>query len=431
MSSWVDQAREVAAQNNWAQLVECLQLQLQHQPITEMTEAEFAALLGFGLNVLELGDFQERWEVSKVFSALGEAAIAPLTALIHDEDAAIESRWFACRILGTLNHPAAIQALAELLPDEDDELSAIAADALANLGATTIPVLAPLLDQEDTQLLAVQALAQIHHPDVIPLLLTALQNSQPAARTLAIEALSTFQDPQVFQALVPLLKDPTASVRRAAISALGSYPDLVEELSLIDRLAAGLWDINLSVCQQTALSLGRLGLDTGIPPLMRVLRSPHTPLALQRDSIRALGWIGSQTALMALQSLLLDNPPDHYSTEIYQDIVETLGRWSDPALQTIAAQGLMESLSSSTLIQQNPQLRQSIALMLGHLKQPQALEPLIQLLADQDDRVRLHAIVALKNLDAAAAYQRLAGLQTNQDVSQELRQGVAIALREW
>lgn len=430
MSSWLEQAREAAAQSNWAQVVECLQSQLQRQPIAQMTEPEFTALLDFGLTVLESGGFQERWEVAKVFPELGDAAIAPLTALVHNEQATSESRWFASRILGTLNHPTAIQVLAKLLQNEDEELSAIAADALANLGAATIPVLVSLLDQENTRLLAVQALAQIHHPDVIPPLLTVLQDSQPAIRTLAIEALSSFRDSRISQTLVAALKDPAAAVRRAAISGLGSYPELVEELPLIDWLTESLWDVNLSVGQQAALSLGRLGRDSGIPPLVRVLRSPQTPSVLQRDSIRALGWIGSPMALTTLQTLLLDNSL-HYSTEVYQDIVETLGRWPDPTLQAIAAQGLVESLSSTALTQHNPQLRQSIALMLGHLKQPQALDPLIQLLADQDDRVRLHAIVALKTLDAPTAYRRLSGLQTSPDVSQELRQGVAIALQEW
>lgn len=430
MSNWVDQASEAVAHNNWAQVVECLQEQLQRQPVTEMTEAEIAALIDFGLSVLELGDFQERWEIAKVFPVLGGAMIAPLTALIHSEQAAIDSRWFAARILGTCNDPAAIQVLATLLQDEDEELSAIAADALANLGTATIPVLTALLGQEDTRVLALQALAQIHHPEVIPPLMTVLQDSQASVRTLAIAALGTFRDRQIAQALVPSLKDPVASVRRAAISSLGSYPDLAVELPLVDWLAESLWDIDLSICQQAALALGRLGLDAGIPPLVRVLRSPYTPPALQRDTIRALGWIGSQAALTALQSLLLDHSLA-YPFEIYQEIVETLGHWPDPALQAIATQGLLESLSSLHLIQHHPQLRQAIALMLGHLKQPQALEPLIQLLADQDDRVRLHAIVALKILDAPTAYERLTGLQTNQNLSQELRRGVAIALQEW
>ncbi|MGQ9870865.1 HEAT repeat domain-containing protein [Leptodesmis sp.] len=120
-----------------------------------------------------------------------------------------------------------------------------------------------------------------------------------------------------------------------------------------------------------------------------------------------------------------------YPFEIYQEIVEILGHWADPSLKGVATQGLLESLSSLNLIQHHPQLRQAIALMLGHLRQPQALEPLIQLLADQDDRVRLHAIVALKILDAPTAYERLTGLQTNQSLSQELRRGVALVLQEW
>jgi len=430
MAIWVDRARAAIEQNDWGQMLECLQFRLSSQPVTQMSEAEVATLLDFSLKVLESGDFQERWEIAKLFPALGQVAIAPLTTLIQDEEAAVESRWFGCRILGNFNNPAAIQVLAELLQDEDEDLSAIAADALAHSGAATIPILAPLLEQENTQLLAVQALAQIHHPEVIPPLLKALQDSQPTVRILAIEALSTFQQRSIGVAMLAALQDPAAPVRRAAVSGLGSYSDLAEELSLVDQLTDCLWDINLSVCQQAALSLGRLELDAGISPLVKALRSPHTPPALQRDCIRALGWIASPMALTALQELLLGHSQE-YSVEVYQDMVATLGRWTDPALQAIAAQGLMKSLTCTDPIRQNPELRQSIALMLGHLRQPQALEPLIHLLADQNDRVRLHAIVALKNLDAVGAYQRLAGLRANQEVSQELRHGVAIALREW
>ncbi|NJP08137.1 MAG: HEAT repeat domain-containing protein [Leptolyngbyaceae cyanobacterium RU_5_1] len=68
---------------------------------------------------------------------------------------------------------------------------------------------------------------------------------------------------------------------------------------------------------------------------------------------------------------------------------------------------------------------------MGQLQQSAALEPLIQLLADEDAGVRLHAIAALKTLDPHAAYQRLQVLQSRPDLPEALRQGVAIALTEW
>ena len=43
-------------------------------------------------------------------------------------------------------------------------------------------------------------------------------------------------------------------------------------------------------------------------------------------------------------------------------------------------------------------IRSAIALSLGQLGKMQAVEPLTEMLADEDDSVRLHAYAALNNL---------------------------------
>jgi HEAT repeat protein len=75
--------------------------------------------------------------------------------------------------------------------------------------------------------------------------------------------------------------------------------------------------------------------------------------------------------------------------------------------------------------------KQAIALSLGQLGQPQALERVIQLLVDPTASVRFHAIAALKQLEPLAAYERLQALAAQENIEDQLKQGVAIALQEW
>jgi len=53
---------------------------------------------------------------------------------------------------------------------------------------------------------------------------------------------------------------------------------------------------------------------------------------------------------------------------------------------------------------QSPSVKQAIALSLGQLGDMQAIDPLIQLLADADAGVKLHVITALKQLAPQAAH---------------------------
>jgi len=57
-------------------------------------------------------------------------------------------------------------------------------------------------------------------------------------------------------------------------------------------------------------------------------------------------------------------------------------------------------------------VKQKIALSLGQLGDMQAIDPLIQLLADADAGVKLHVITALKQLAPQAAHSQLQQLVT-------------------
>lgn len=426
MVSWVRQLQDIAQQGDWAAVTQALQQQYHAGDWAQLSPNETARLISLAIAVLRSGDFQERWDIAKVFAGFGDAAIFPLINVVQDEDEELDTRWFAVRLLGNANHPAAIQALVELLNSDEDDLSTMASEVLATFGTEAIAPLTHLLNASETRLLAVQALTQIRHSATIAPLLTVAQDDDAMIRAMAIEALGSFHAPQVPPVLIQALTDPVASVRRVAIAGLAVRSDLTESLGLVNRFVDRLWDLNIGVCQQAAIALGRIGTSAAVDALSRAIVAPNTPTTLQIESVRSLARIGTPSAFNALENLLAH--PSRHAAEVYQESAIALGRWTDPALKNSAAQALARSL---TKFAHDPQIQQAIALALGQLHQPIAIEALIQLLASQNEAVRLHAIAALKQIQPQQTQQHLEELQTSQEISPALSHGIAIALQEW
>ncbi len=132
MSNFLEQAQVAADRQNWSGLVECLQ-QVTAKADKPQEQDILEQAVSLAIQALEWGDFQDRWEIAKVLPNLGNGAIAPLIAVLEDEDADTEPRWFAARILGKFDRPEVIQALVQLVKNSDEELSQIAAETLGNL----------------------------------------------------------------------------------------------------------------------------------------------------------------------------------------------------------------------------------------------------------------------------------------------------------
>ena len=432
MSKALEQATAAAQQGNWSLLNQCLQ-QLPLGKNAGEVNAESAPLndtdleqvLNLALDVLNAGDFQERWEVAKVFPKLGSIAIAPLIEILQDEEADLELRWFTGRILGEFNHPTVITTLVELLKtSEDEDLAAMAATALSSLGESAVDALASLLADPESRLLATKSLSQIRRPETIAPLLGVVGDSQVAVRSTAIEALSSFHDPRIPPILLEALDDRAAAVRKEAVIGLGLRWDLREELDLFNRLKPLLYDFNIEVCQQTAIALGRLRTDDAALALFDVLKSPATPHPLTYDLIRALGWMGTAKSLDYLQQALAE-----VSVECALEIVRVLGRSEEAVLKEKAAQILIDFLNSKHPAATATPVKQALAEAWGQLREDGAIDALIGLLADSQESVRLHAIASLRNFPTAR--QQLEQLATLENLTPELKQGVAIALAQW
>ncbi|MBR8826849.1 MAG: HEAT repeat domain-containing protein, partial [Gomphosphaeria aponina SAG 52.96 = DSM 107014] len=243
---------------------------------------ELEATLQENLQVMINGDFQTRWEVGKILAKQGKAAIAPLREILADNDADLELRWFAGRILSEFKEPEIIISLVKLLEEtEEIELCKLAISALANIGSPAIEALKNLLTQEDTKLLAIQALGQITNPQTIEPLLTMVDDPVPLVRATAIEALGNFHEDSITPVLVKALTDKAAAVRKEAVAALGRK----KNFNVVTEVAQLLDDLNYQVCQTAAIALGRIGTDEAAAALFHVLKSPATPASLKLDIV--------------------------------------------------------------------------------------------------------------------------------------------------
>jgi len=429
MSNILEQAQAAADRQNWPELVECLQ-QVTANDSQRPEQHILDQAVSLAIQALEWGDFQDRWEIAKVLPNLGNGAIAPLIAVLEDEDADTEPRWFAARILGKYARPEVIQALVKLVKNSDEELSQIAAQTLGNFGPTAIESLATLLLQEDSRQFATAALAQIRHADIIAPLLSVVGDSQVGVRLAAIDALSSFCDSRIPPVLVAALKDVATSVRKEAVRALGVRAYLDAEFDLVQLLKPLLSDIRLEVCQSAAIALGRLKTDAAAYSLFELLRSSTTPVELQVETVRALSWMETATALAYLQQTLIAEF-DNTNFLICQEIVTVLGRWSKPELKATSAEIMIDFLASNHPGVESVKIKQSIALGLGQLGDIRALDVLIKLLADPDNSVRLHSLSAIKQLDGGEGRQKLESLVKQDNLEQGLKEGIAIALQEW
>ena len=159
--------------------------------------------------------------------------------------------------------------LSELLC-RDDRRAENAARQLASHGAAAVPALRDLLASADpeTRWWALRALAEIHHPQVPPLIHPSLNDPDPAVRQCAALALRKQPAPQ-------------------------ALPDLISCLDVEDRLLAHL----------SADALVAAGPDS-VPHLLDIME--NGPQLSRLEAVRALALLEDQRAIPALFHALDD-----------------------------------------------------------------------------------------------------------------------------
>ena len=389
-------AKSATEDNNWLQVNYCLQQLLLTEDSPTLFDEE---VLNLALTVLNYGDFQDRWEIAKILPKFGDRVIPPLIEILEDGEIEMEERCFAVSILGQFDRPLAIEALMGCLQtSEDEELTSIAASALANLGESAIATLTHLLQQPESRRLVTQALSQIRHPAAIESLLTVVKDEDAQVRTTVIETLGTIRDRRLLPVLIEALNDLSANVRKEAVIALGLWRDLNSELDLLTLLTPRLYDLNLEICQQAAIAIGKLKTPEAAATLFHVFQSPATPISLQIPLIRALAWNETEASLAYLQKILSSE-----DKEKRLETIRVLGRIETPHLKSRATRMLLDFFSCSSPSLESSHILRSLIQAWGQLGEPEAREVLVRLQDNNIPSIRLHAIAALNRCQISAS----------------------------
>jgi HEAT repeat protein len=482
------QAIALANQTEWAAVLRTWQnyrLNLSDRDWAHLSAVDRQRWADLLLQVWQEGDFQTRWEVSKVLAQFGPETVAVLLAVLAD-DADAETQWFAIRALG--DHPAPmvvttlldlLQRLAasalssapssapldESLEDSSSDLQTAAIAALVAMGETVLPHLSPLLATASSRPLAAQILANMRHSQTIPLLLPLTEDAQPSVRAIALEALSSFHQPAIAAALQRGLHDHATIVRRAAIRGVRFCWVDWPEADWVGQIQPLLRDLDANVCRQAAITLGRLGCQSGrsatatttvattidpsvvIAALVEPLHSPHTPDDLAAEILRSLLWIETPAALAAIQDgwavwplvtpvrialcrglghletaalkpiataqLLswlqnaLEQPDSLQETHLQSDFQNSPVSGRSAVRSSIQSQVRSQTRSQTSIFPVPIDLALAMVGALGQLGDSMAIVPLIAHLAQPHRSFRLHIVAALKQIDAEQALAHL------------------------
>ncbi len=340
------------------------------------------------------GEFRERWEIAKFLPKFGERAIAPLTELLEDADANLDLRCEAATILSQFQTSAAIFSLTSVLKTETElEVIDACAHSLSKQGKVAIPTLTEALNQPQTKLTAVEALAYLRQPETIEPLLTLVNDENAEVRRIALEALGSFRDSRIVEALISALQDPDSRVRKESVIALGVRGNDYNPHLVVEALSPLLSDINWEVASHCAIALGRMGTPKALYSLDNCLNNSLTPEPLKKSLLQGLSYQEtSQSLFLLLQSL--QNQP----LPIIQEIITLVGRWKTEDHKSEIVETLTAVYQQTPQWQQEIPLKQALAVAIGNLGMAEGKDILQQLIQDETSIVKLHAQAALKKL---------------------------------
>ena len=312
-------------------------------------------------------------EAMFALSKIGGPAVRPLIAVLHNDENT-DRRRYAAEALGNIKDAGAIKPLIAALGDRRTIVRDNAYKALLQI----IESLRKLQDEQQ--------------------LIGMLRYHEPSLQQTIIEALGNIPKPRVAETLVPFLGNGDRSVRKDAAEALkrigkASVGPLMNALQKND-------DMQIRI--NATMILGHLKDPASVGILIESLREkPITP-SIEADELRleaakALGHIKDTSAIGPLIAALGDE-----TFKVREQAAEALTEIGSPVVEP-----LIKLLKTPTM---HPKM--FVAKILGDLKDPRAVEPLIQtLLLAAADRTswnfRLEAVRALGKIKDPRAAEPL------------------------
>ncbi|RKZ92609.1 MAG: hypothetical protein DRR19_03725 [Candidatus Parabeggiatoa sp. nov. 1] len=342
-------------------------------------------------------DSSTRQAVASVLGQLKDSrAVEALIQRLGDKHPA-GMRQAAASALGKIKDPRAVTPLIQQLGDYDLGVHEAATLALVAIGDLAVERLIQRLGDEDLKVreATASALGQFQDRRAVIPLIQWLADKHWKVREAVVSALGKLQDRRAVKPLIQRLADEHWTVREAAASALGGLQDSAAVKPLIQRLG----DEHGKVREATALALKKLGEPLGWLVVKALLNDDEARNKLaEKPDIRAI-----DPLLTLLENGQLDK-------EVHQAAAEVL-----VAIGELAVEPFIQRLEN-----EDDRIRQVAAKSLGKIQNPRAVEPLIRRLGDRNDEVRQAAALALEKFGEPLGRLIVNVLQNNEAARQQL-----------
>ena len=286
-------------------------------------------------------------------------------------------RQAAANALRKMQDPASLAIIADAVRGSSPERVVVAIHFLEHFpGDQANDSLVALLTHPDAHVraTAASALGRRAGARYVDRLTPLLSDPDPRVRANVVEALAMAEDPALVEKVQPLLNDPSTRTRVntvLTIAAIQGVSAAVESLPLIRELAHG----DEKARSTATFALGRLPLDDSMDLLVELLNDPE--LRIRCEAAQALGRIGTPRVIPPLIETLAGPPELRHDTR--RSLAAILKKCGAPCIQEMA---------ETALHSERVEIRSELADVLGRLKEPQAIEPLVKLLKDPEWRVR-------------------------------------------
>jgi HEAT repeat protein len=222
--------------------------------------------------------------------------VTDLVACLDDPDPSV--RALACDALARAGNTSVVPALFRLLGDQDLRVSQASASAIQSLGSMDTKRLA-LVEARSSDVRARRAalriLAYFGYPEGLDILVEAMGDPDPRAREAAIQGLPLIDDKRALAALLSVSKDESPKSRAAAMRALGNTSDSAE---VVEALRRGLEDADSWVRYYSCKSLAKLKVRSATEAI--VARMDDEAGQVRVGAVEALGQLRTDGALVAL-----------------------------------------------------------------------------------------------------------------------------------
>jgi len=252
-------------------------------------------------------------------------------------DASADIRQQAVQQLGIIGDPAATEALLPLLQDDSAEVRRDVVKSLTALrDARAIQALSEAYRTDDMLPLQPQIITAVGNTcdeKAIPLLISALKDTDPLIRDAVLKAIKNFYDPRINDAVQPLLTGDDKAEKLVAIEILSRAHDPRGLDGMITMLADA--DDAIRLAATTAMVCYRN--SKAVPALIKVLQDDKV-LPIRTQAAMALGVTKDTRAVEPLLAILRDNQlrPNSPQVRFLDAVLFALGSIGDErALQLL------------------------------------------------------------------------------------------------